>query len=111
MDINTTVTLDNGVKMPMFGIGTWQIRGRESYNAVLYALKIGYRHIDTAHIYGNEKEVGEAIKKSGIPREEIFVVTKLWNDAHDDPEGALKESLSKLGLEYVDLYLIHFPFM
>ena len=66
MDINTTVTLDNGVKMPMFGIGTWQIRGRESYNAVLYALKIGYRHIDTAHIYGNEKEVGEAIKKAAF---------------------------------------------
>jgi len=109
MDINTTVTLNNGVKMPMLGIGTWQMKGKEAYEAVLAALKAGYRHIDTAAIYGNEKEVGEAIKKSGIPRKEIFVTTKLWNDDHHDPESALEASLKRLGIGYVDLYLMHFP--
>ena len=76
---------------------------------VAEALRVGYRHIDTAAIYGNEEGVGRAIAKSGIPREELFVTTKLWNDRQTDAAAALYESLDKLGLEYVDLYLIHWP--
>ncbi len=110
--INTTVKLNNGVEMPIFGLGTYQTRiGKETQNAVSHALKAGYRLIDTAKIYGNEKDVGEALKKSSIPREEIFVTTKLWNSDHgyDAAVAACKTSLLKLGLSYVDLYLIHWP--
>ncbi|MEK6967480.1 MAG: aldo/keto reductase [Nanoarchaeota archaeon] len=110
MDINSTVTLNNGINMPIFGLGTWEMKdAKQTEKAILIALELGYRHIDTAHVYGNEKSVGAAIKKSGIPRKEIFVTTKLWNDQHSDPEGALEGSLKKLGLKYVDLYLMHFP--
>ncbi len=103
------IKLNNGIEIPALGFGTWKIGTKYAEQAVLDALEAGYRHIDTAAIYGNEKEVGNAIKKSGVPREEIFVTTKLWNGDHDNVEKAFEESLKKLQLEYIDLYLIHFP--
>jgi len=109
--IDTKVELNNGVEMPLFGLGTFQARGSGTTKAVLHALEIGYRLIDTAEMYGNETEVGEAVHESAIPREEIFVTTKLWNDNHGY-ERALKSferSLNRLGMDYVDLYLIHWP--
>ena len=106
------VTLNNGVSIPQFGLGVWQAKeGEEVENAVRSALQMGYRLIDTAAIYGNEEGVGRAIKQSGVPREEVFLTTKLWN-AHHAYDAALKafdESLQKLGVDYVDLYLIHWP--
>jgi len=110
--IDTTVKLNNGVQMPIFGLGTWQTRkGKETQEAVLQALNVGYRLIDTASMYGNEKDVGEALRKSGLPREEVFITTKLWNSDHgyDKALAAFEESRKKLGLDYVDLYLIHWP--
>jgi diketogulonate reductase-like aldo/keto reductase len=110
--IDTKVKLNNGVEMPIFGLGTYQSRsGKETREAVGYALEAGYRHIDTAAMYGNEEDVGEAVRKSGIPREEIFVTTKLWNTDHGYQKAlaAFEESLNKLGLAYIDLYLIHWP--
>jgi diketogulonate reductase-like aldo/keto reductase len=110
MDFNTRVKLNNGVKMPIVGLGTWNSsEGKECENAVAEAINVGYRHIDTASVYGNERSVGKGVKKSGVSRKEIFITTKLWNGDHDDPEGALEESLEKLQLDYVDLYLIHWP--
>ncbi len=110
MDIDTIVKLNNGVEMPILGIGTWKLaEGDECENAVFEALQAGYRHIDTAQSYGNEKSVGDGIKKSGISREDIFITTKLWNQAHGDVEGALEGSLKKLQTDYVDLFLIHWP--
>ena len=110
LDIKSKAKLNNDVEMPRLGLGVWQMaKGQETANAVLRALDVGYRHIDTAKIYGNETSVGEAIRKSGIRREEIFVTTKLWNDDHGDPEKALVESLQRLGMDYADLYLIHWP--
>jgi len=108
MDIKTAARLNNKVEMPMLGLGVCQ-SGDQTEDAVLWALEAGYRHVDTAAIYGNEESVGNAIKKSNIPRSELFITTKLWNDNHDDPEASLNASLSKLQLDYVDLYLIHFP--
>jgi methylglyoxal/glyoxal reductase len=103
--------LSNGVKMPMLGLGTFKVSEGEAYDTVLEALKLGYRHIDTAQIYGNEASVGKAIHDSGIPREDIFVTTKLSpiNLGYDEAKKELKISLEKLGLDYVDLYLIHWP--
>lgn len=110
MNMNSTMKLNNGVEMPIIGLGTWKMPdGKTAEQAVLWALEAGYRHIDTAAIYGNEASVGRAIKKSGIPRNELFITTKLWNENHDDPERAFNDSLGRLGLDYVDLYLIHFP--
>ena len=112
LNINSTYTLANGVEIPVIGFGTWQTPdGGVAENAVLDALKAGYRHIDTAAVYGNEAGVGAGIEKSGIPREEIFITTKVWNDKHtyEDAKAALATSLEKLGLDYVDLYLIHWP--
>lgn len=104
------VTLNNGDKIPAVGLGTWQATEKDAaYNAVKVALQNGYRHIDTAAIYGNEEEVGKGIKDSGVPRSEIYVTTKLWNADHKRAAAALDTSLQKLGLEYVDLYLIHWP--
>jgi diketogulonate reductase-like aldo/keto reductase len=98
--------------MPAIGFGTWALaEGQEAKQAVANALKAGYRLIDTAKLYGNERSVGEAIRQSGIPREEIFVTTKLWNSdqGYDSALRAFEESRQKLGLEYVDLYLVHSP--
>lgn len=104
-----TFTLNTGAKIPAIALGTWRSEPDDVYNAVSVALKNGYRHIDTAAAYGNEDGVGKAIKDSGVPREEIFVTTKLWNTDHDKVEQALDYSLHKLGLDYVDLYLMHWP--
>lgn len=112
LTIDTMVTLNNGIRMPVFGLGTYQTRsGKETQNAVLHALEAGYRLIDTAKIYRNEKDVGKAIKKSGIPREDIFITTKLWNSDHgySTTLSACEKSLEKLNLSFVDLYLIHWP--
>ena len=108
-----TATLNNGIEMPMIGFGVYQVSDEETEKAVLSALEQGYRLLDTAAIYGNEAGVGRAIKASGIPREEIFVTTKLWiqrQDAFNGTQKALDESLGRLGLDYVDLYLMHQPF-
>jgi diketogulonate reductase-like aldo/keto reductase len=110
--IDTKVKLNNGVEMPIFGLGTFQMRsGKETQQAVLHALEAGYRLIDTAQMYGNEEDVGQALTKSGIPREEVFITTKLWNSDHGFQKAldACEESLERLGLPYVDLYLIHWP--
>ncbi|KAJ8098010.1 NADP-dependent oxidoreductase domain-containing protein [Lipomyces tetrasporus] len=109
MTTGRTFTLNTGAVIPALGLGTWQSGANEVYEAVLVALKAGYRHIDTAYVYGNEAEVGKAIIDSGIPREDIFLTTKLWGTYHTDPEANLDISLKKLGLDYVDLYLVHWP--
>ncbi|MGE5429735.1 MAG: aldo/keto reductase [Syntrophomonadaceae bacterium] len=112
LTINDKATLNNGVGIPFFGLGVYlSDPGKETYNAVLWALEAGYRHIDTAAFYKNEKDVGLAIKDSNIPREEIFVTTKLWNDDHgyDKVLKAFDTSLNLLGFDYMDLYLIHWP--
>lgn len=102
--------LNDGNKIPAIGLGTYKVTDAdEARKSVKTALQSGYRHIDTASRYKNEEQVGEGIRESGVPREEVFVTTKLWNADHHDPEGALNESLKKLGLDYVDLYLIHYP--
>ncbi|SCU80654.1 LADA_0B08812g1_1 [Lachancea dasiensis] len=103
--------LNTGALLPAVGFGTWQASEEDTYKAVLAALEAGYRHIDTAAIYRNEGAVGRAINDSKVPRSEIFVTTKLWCTQHTTPEKALDQSLSRLGLEYVDLYLIHWPVM
>ena len=107
------VKLNNGVEMPVLGFGVYQISDPEvCERAVGDALKIGYRSIDTAAAYGNEEAVGRAVHRSGVPREELFITTKLWiSDAGYEPaRKAFEESMSKLGLDYLDLYLIHQPY-
>src|SRR5690606_14191917 len=108
MDI---VTLNNGLKMPQLGYGVWQVPDDQAEEVVLKALETGYRLIDTAKVYGNEEGVGRAIKRSNIAREDIFITTKVWNDDHgyDNTLRAFDESLKRLGVSYVDLYLIHWP--
>ncbi|MGW4751842.1 aldo/keto reductase [Streptomyces chartreusis] len=105
------IILNNGVEMPQLGFGVWQVPDDEATRAVGTALEAGYRSIDTAAIYGNEAGTGRAIAASGVPREDIFVTTKLWNgdQGYDSTLRAFDTSLEKLGLEYVDLYLIHWP--
>ena len=102
-----------GVRVPALGFGTWSVNGADCVTAVSRALEIGYRHIDTAANYGNEAEVGQAIRDSGVPREEIFLTTKVAQEnlAHDDLLRSLEGSLRRLGVEYVDLLLIHWPNM
>jgi diketogulonate reductase-like aldo/keto reductase len=107
-----TLPLRSGGAIPQVGLGVWQsARGEVTRNAVLAALRAGYRHVDTARIYGNEADVGAAVRDSGVPRQEVFVTTKLWNDdqGYEPALRAFDKSLAKLGLEYVDLYLIHWP--
>jgi diketogulonate reductase-like aldo/keto reductase len=112
MDIHTTVTLNNGVEIPVLGLGVYQSpAGEVTKQAILDSFEAGYRHVDTARIYGNEKDVGKALAESGIPREEIFVTTKLWNadQGYDSTLDACEISLGKMDLDYVDLYLMHWP--
>lgn len=112
MALNRSFTLNTGARIPAVGFGTWQAAPKEVEKAVETALKAGYRHIDCAAIYRNETEVGAGIKKSGVPRDEIFITTKLWNTKHEsyeDAEAGLNKSLKDLGVDSVDLYLIHWP--
>lgn len=104
-----TITLNDGQQIPQLGFGVWQVSTQDIVPTLRTALEVGYRHIDTAAIYGNEEGVGQAIRESGVPREEIFVTTKLWNDMHERVPMAIRTSLDKLGLDHVDLYLIHWP--
>ncbi len=110
--INTRVRLNNGVEMPMLGLGVFQAPpGRRTRDAVGYALEVGYRHFDTARIYGNEADVGEAFRASGLPMEGVFITTKVWNSdqGYGSTMKACEASLERLGLPNVDLYLIHWP--
>ncbi len=105
------IMLNNGQQIPQFGFGVFQIEPEDTVEAVVTALQAGYRHIDTAEGYGNEKQVGEAIAKSGVDRSEVFITSKLSNDAHlpDDARLAFEETLEALGTDFVDLFLIHWP--
>ena len=110
--LEDTYTLNNGVKIPIIGFGTWQTPdGDIAKHAVEVALNAGYRHIDTAAAYGNEKSVGQAIKNSGINRHDLFITTKLWNADHGykSAKAAIDRSLQNLKVDYLDLYLIHWP--
>ncbi|CAL9317144.1 MULTISPECIES: aldo/keto reductase [unclassified Streptomyces] len=106
-----SLTLNNGVSMPQLGFGVWQVPDAEAAEAVGTAIEAGYRSIDTAAVYENERGTGQAVKASGLPREELFVTTKLWNSeqGYDSTLRAFDASLERLGLDYVDLYLIHWP--
>jgi 2,5-diketo-D-gluconate reductase A len=105
------ITLNNGRSIPQLGFGVFQIEPKDTAEAVSTALRAGYRHIDTAEMYGNEREVGEAVAKSGLDRADIFVTSKLSNDAHlpEDARLAFELSLQELGFDYLDLFLIHWP--
>ena len=105
------ITLNNGQQIPQFGFGVFQIEPKDTIEAVMTALQAGYRHIDTAEGYGNEKQVGEAVAKSGLDRGDVFITSKLSNDAHlpDDARVAFEVTLEALGTDYVDLFLIHWP--
>ncbi|MDN4526327.1 aldo/keto reductase [Fictibacillus fluitans] len=110
--LTDTTTLHNGVKMPRFGLGVFKVKeGEEVIESVKAAIKNGYISIDTAAIYGNEEGVGQAIRESGVAREDLFITTKLWNSeqGYDSTLKAFETSMEKLGLEYLDLYLIHWP--
>ncbi|KFZ40833.1 MULTISPECIES: aldo/keto reductase [Thermoactinomyces] len=110
--LSDTVKLANGVEMPRLGLGVWKAKdGEEVQNAVKAAIQTGYRLIDTAAVYKNEEGVGKAIKESGVSREDLFITTKVWNDdqGYESTLQAFEESRKKLGLEYIDLYLIHWP--
>lgn len=106
-----TKILSNGVVIPQLGFGTWKNKGEDCYKSVLEALRIGYRHIDTAWTYKNEKEVGQAIIDSGINRHDLFITTKRWNDfrGYEETKQNFYDSLKNLQLEYIDLYLLHWP--
>jgi 2,5-diketo-D-gluconate reductase A len=106
---DATVTLVNGVTMPLAGFGTWQLRGRQGYDAIRYALEVGYRHLDTATMYGNEADVGRALRDSGLDRREVFVTTKLPPGNIDRERETLAASLRALDTDYVDLWLVHWP--
>ncbi|MBS5317029.1 MAG: aldo/keto reductase [Clostridiales bacterium] len=111
-NLQDTYTLANDVQIPCIGFGTWQTPdGETAINSVKAALRAGYRHIDTAACYGNEASVGQAIKESGVPREEIFVTSKVWNTerGYEKTLAAFETTMAKLDLDYVDLYLIHWP--
>lgn len=111
-DIQGTFTLHNGVEMPYFGLGVYLSKdGQEVSNAVKWALEAGYRHVDTASVYENEAGVGEGIRTSDVPREDVFLVSKVWNtdQGYDTTLRAFEASLQRLGTDYLDLYLIHWP--
>ena len=111
-DIQGTVELKNGVPMPYFGLGVFQVHdGEEAKQAVKYALSSGYRHIDTASLYGNERGVGQSVRESSVPRKEIFVTSKVWNSdqGYVNTLCAFDVSMKLLGFEYLDLYLVHWP--
>ncbi|TGK06463.1 aldo/keto reductase [Leptospira fletcheri] len=108
--LTQSIRLNNGVPMPVLGIGVWKTKsGKECKDALRWAFEAGIRHVDTARIYGNEEDVGEAVRESGIPRKELFITTKLWNGDQKEARKHLELSLRNLGMDYVDLYLIHFP--
>jgi len=110
--VTDAYTLSNGVKIPCIGFGTWQVEnGQQAVSSVLSAIELGYRHIDTAQGYGNEESVGEAVKKSGVKREELFITSKLWNAEHgyERTLAAFEKTMRKLDMEYLDLFLIHWP--
>jgi diketogulonate reductase-like aldo/keto reductase len=112
VDIGSRIILNNGLKMPCLGLGVYLVEpGKETLETVACALEAGYRLIDTASCYNNELEVGKAVRSSSIPREDMFVTTKLWNTdhGHDRAVAAFEESLDRLGLDYIDLYLVHWP--
>ncbi len=112
MDLTSTYTLNNGVKIPMVGLGVFQsVPGKETEQAARWALELGYRHIDTAAFYENEEDVGRAVRDSGLPREEVFVTTKVWNadQGYESTLKAFDKSRKKMGMDVVDLYLIHWP--
>ncbi|MBU9724287.1 MULTISPECIES: aldo/keto reductase [Bacillaceae] len=112
LNIHSTVTLNNGVKMPWLGLGVYKAEdGNEVKNAIKVALEAGYRSIDTASFYHNEAGVGEALRETDVPREEIFVTTKVWNDeqGYEETLKAFESSRTKLGLDVIDLYLVHWP--
>jgi diketogulonate reductase-like aldo/keto reductase len=101
--------LSDGNEMPMLGLGVWQVpNGPECVNAVRWALELGYRHLDTAQAYGNEQSVGQALRDSGVPRDEVFITTKFY-PARKDPAAEAEQSLRRLGVDHVDLYIIHWP--
>lgn len=106
------VSLNNGVKMPVLGYGVYQVSNEECERCVLDAISVGYRSIDTAQAYGNEEAVGNAVKRCGVPRDELFITTKVWitNGGYENSKKSLKESLKKLQSDYIDLVLIHQPF-
>jgi 2,5-diketo-D-gluconate reductase A len=104
-----TIALNSGTHIPQLGFGVFRVDPTETTRVVSDALEVGYRHIDTAAIYGNEDGVGAALQASGIPRDDLFITTKLWNTHHTNAHEAIDASLEKLGLDYVDLYLIHWP--
>jgi diketogulonate reductase-like aldo/keto reductase len=105
----TVRVLSDGRELPLLGLGVWQVgKGRECVKAVRCALELGYRHIDTAQAYGNEESVGKGMRESGVARDEVFVTTK-FHPAHRDPAAELEKSLERLALDYVDLYLVHWP--
>lgn len=111
-NLQSTVTLHNGVEMPWFGLGVYKAEeGEEVISSVKAAIESGYRSIDTAAFYENEDGVGKAIRESNVPREELFITTKVWNSdqGYDNTIAAFEKSMKKLGLEYLDLYLIHWP--
>jgi len=111
-NVASSVMLNNGVEMPQLGLGVWQVKdGSQVIASVKAAIAAGYRSIDTAAKYGNEEGVGQAIRESGVPREELFITTKVWNSdqGYESTITALDSSLRKLGLDYIDLYLIHWP--
>jgi methylglyoxal/glyoxal reductase len=111
-NLQDKTTLHNGVQMPWFGLGVFKVKeGSEVIESVKAALKHGYKSIDTAAVYENEEGVGQAIRESGVPREELFITSKVWNSdqGYESTLKAYEKSLSKLGLDYLDLYLIHWP--
>jgi 2,5-diketo-D-gluconate reductase B len=106
----TTVTVQ-GLEVPKLGYGTWLVEGQAAYDGVLDALALGYRHIDTAHAYGNERDIGRALSDTEVPREEIWLTTKVWRDdaAEDDLKRVFAQQLRDLDVDYVDLLLLHWP--